>query len=106
MDGALFFSFSYLIFLQASMDTGFLWFFTSERISGRHALRNFPKDNTYDLAVFALLVSLPAGLHVLGIRERERIDIFFCAASLAVLAHCLHFFQAFVRLEICSCYDL
>jgi hypothetical protein len=69
-------------------------------------LRNFPKDNTYDLAVFALLVSLPASLHVLGIRERERIDIFFCAASLAVLAHCLHFFQAFVRLEICSCYDL
>jgi hypothetical protein len=30
----------------------------------------------------------------------------YCAASLAVLAHRLHFFQAFVRLEICPCYDL
>jgi hypothetical protein len=107
MDGALILFFSlFFDFCKRAWILDFLWSFTSERISGRHALRNFSKDNTYDLAVFALLVSLPAGLHVLGIRERERIDIFFCAASLAVLAHCLHFFRAFVRLEICSRYDL
>jgi hypothetical protein len=60
---------SFFLFSQASIDTGFSLVFTSERISGRHALRNFSKDDTYDLAVFALLASLPAGLHVLGIRD-------------------------------------
>jgi hypothetical protein len=59
----------FFLFLQASIDTGFFLVFTSERISGRYALRNFSKDDTYDLAVFALLASIPAGLHVLGIRD-------------------------------------
>jgi len=68
MDGALIFSYLYLI--SASEHGHWIYLvFTSERISGRHALRRFSKDNTYDLAVFALLVSLPAGLHVLGIRD-------------------------------------
>jgi len=97
----LFFPFRYLIFTSEHGYWIFFGYFTSERISGRHALRNFSKDNLYDLAVFALLVPLPAGLHVLGILERERIDIFYCAASLAVLAHRLHFFRAFACLEIC-----
>lgn len=97
MDGALILFFSlFFDFCKRAWILDFLWSFTSERISGRHALRNFSKDNTYDLAVFALLVSLPAGLHVLGIRERERIDIFFALLH----SRCWH--TAFTSFEL-SC---
>ena len=76
----------------------------SERISGRHALRHLHnQDNTHDLAVFALLGFLSAGLHFLGYTGlRARHLHFERAASLAALARCSSLLPAFVRLEICT----
>jgi hypothetical protein len=65
----------------------------SERISGRHALRHLHnQDNTHDLAVFALLGFLSAGLHFLGYTGLRARHLYFeRAASLAALARCLRF---------------
>lgn len=97
MDGVL--SYFYLSFASEHLFLDISG--ASERISGRHALRHHSKT-THTTSRSSLCWSLfPTGLHVLGIRDRERFVI-FRAASLAALARRLRFFDAFVCLEICS----
>jgi len=84
MDG-VFLSYFYLCFNLASEHFLFLDFsygsiLMSERISGRHALRHLHyQDNTHDLAVFALLGFLSAGLHFLGYTGLRARHLYFYA---------------------------
>ena len=95
MDG-VFLSYFYLSFTceRAFVFGPFFWtILMSERISGRHALRHLShKDNTHDLAVFALLgfhFGRPAFPGVHGTESAT--SLFLRAASLAALARCLCF---------------
>jgi membrane-anchored protein YejM (alkaline phosphatase superfamily) len=66
------FTFFFLSFdLRASIVLDFLWIILmSERISGEARIAtSFKKTTHNDLTVFALLVSVSAGLHFMGIRN-------------------------------------
>jgi hypothetical protein len=71
MDGVLFYIILSVFYLRASIVLDFLWIILmSERISGEARIAtSFKKTTHNDLTVFALLVSVSAGLHFMGIRN-------------------------------------